>query len=169
MLRKILVAFATDYGSTQEIAEAIAMQLRKHALDVDILPMRSVRDLSEYQTIVMGAPLYMFHWHKDAHSLLSHHRKSLEKLPVAIFALGPFNDIEEEWKGAREQIDKELAKYPWLTPVDLKIFGGKFDPTKLHFPYSLLPALKNIPASDIRDWTAIRGWADELTVRFLSA
>jgi menaquinone-dependent protoporphyrinogen oxidase len=82
--------------------------------------------------------------------------------PVAIFALGPFHDDEKEWQDVRAQLDKELAKFPWLTPVTLGVFGGKFDPAKLRFPLSFLPALKQMPASDIRDWTAIRAWASNL-------
>jgi menaquinone-dependent protoporphyrinogen oxidase len=81
---------------------------------------------------------------------------------VAIFALGPFHDDEKEWQAVRLQLDKELAKFPWLTPVAREIFGGKFDPAKLRFPWSWLPALKQLPASDVRDWTAIRAWASNL-------
>jgi menaquinone-dependent protoporphyrinogen oxidase len=68
---------------------------------------------------------------------------------------------EKEWQGSREQIERELAQFPWLKPVALELFGGKF-PEKLTFPHTLLPALKNMPASDIRDWTAIRAWASNL-------
>ena len=35
------------------------------------------------------------------------------------------------------------------------MFGGKFDPQSLHRPYSLIPALKKMSASDIRDSVAI--------------
>jgi menaquinone-dependent protoporphyrinogen oxidase len=45
--------------------------------------------------------------------------------------------------------------------------GGKFDPAKLRFPYNLIPALKKMPASDLRDWVAIRAWASSLAARFL--
>ena len=34
----------------------------------------------------------------------------------------------------RAQLDKELLKFPWLAPVAIEIFGGKFDPAKLTFP-----------------------------------
>ena len=52
------------------------------------------------------------------------------------------------------------------------MFGGKYDPVKLRFPDSLLaklPAspLHQAPASDARDWTAIRAWASDLAVRLL--
>lgn len=171
MQTRVLVAYASKYGSTQEVAEAIAETLRENNLIVDLEPTRKVKSLEEYAAVVLGAPLYMVHWHKDAHKFLSWHREALTKLPVAVFALGPLNDEEEEWKEVRAQFDKELAKFSWLRPVDSEIFGGKFDPEKLHFPDNLiarLPAspLHNMPASDIRDWKAIRAWASSLAARF---
>ncbi len=162
MSASVLVAYATRYGSTQEVAEAVAATLRERGLEVDIGPMRNVRTLDQYRAIVLGAPLYMFHWHKDALHFLERHREALTARPVAIFALGPFHAEEKEFQGSREQLDKELAQFPWLRPGTIEIFGGKFDPQKLTFPYNLLPALKNMPASDVRDWTAIRAWASNL-------
>ena len=158
----VLVGYATRYGSTQEVAEAVAATLREQGLTVDIQPMRQVRTLDQYHAIVLGAPLYMFHWHKDALHFLARHREALTARPVAIFALGPFHADEKEFQAVREQLDKELAKFPWLTPRAIAIFGGKFHPQTLTFPHNLLPALKNMPASDVRDWTAIRAWASDL-------
>jgi menaquinone-dependent protoporphyrinogen oxidase len=166
MSASILVGYATRYGSTQEVAEAIAATLRERGLAVDIGPMRDVRTLDQYHAVVLGAPLYMFHWHKDALHFLARHRVALTQRPVAIFALGPFHADEKEFQGAREQLDKELAQFPWLAPRAIAIFGGKFDPEKLSFPHNLLPALKNMPASDVRDWTAIRAWASDLAAQF---
>jgi menaquinone-dependent protoporphyrinogen oxidase len=108
----------------------------------------------------------MFHWHKDALGFLSRHRAALVERPVAIFALGPFHAKAEEFQEALRELDKELLKFPWLTPVVIEIFGGKFDPNQLSFPYNLLPALKNMPASDVRDWAAIRAWASGLVDKF---
>ncbi len=162
MSASILVAYATRYGSTQEVAEAVASTLRERGLAVDIQPMRDVRSLEQYRAVVLGAPLYIFHWHEDALQFLARHREALTQRPVAIFALGPIHAEEKEFQGAREQLDKELAKFPWLRPEAIAIFGGKFDPQKLTFPHNLVPALKNMPASDIRDWTAIRAWASTL-------
>jgi menaquinone-dependent protoporphyrinogen oxidase len=123
---------------------------------------------------VLGAPLYMFHMHRDALSFLSRHQKALSAgLPIAIFTGGPFAGADESapdektWREVRQSVDKELAKFPWLAPVSVEIIGGKFDPAHLRFPYNLIPALKKIPASDLRDWDAIRAWAASL--RFVEA
>jgi menaquinone-dependent protoporphyrinogen oxidase len=89
MTGSVFVGFATRSGSTQEVAEAIAVALRDGGLRVDCQPLRSMRTLAGYGMVMLGAPLYMFRWHKDALAFLSKHRKALEKLPVAVFALGP--------------------------------------------------------------------------------
>lgn len=162
MPMRILVAYATRYGSTQEVAEAVAATLRERGRDTTLQPMHGVHSLEEYGAVVLGAPLYMFHWHKDALHFLERHRAVLVRQPVAVFALGPFHDDAKEYQDVRDQLDKELAKYPWLAPKAIAIFGGKFDPARLTFPHNLLPALKNMPASDVRDWTAIRAWASDL-------
>lgn len=166
MSASILVAYATRYGSTQEVAEAVAATLRERGLEVVIQPMREVRTLDQYGGVVLGAPLYMFHWHKDALHFLARHREALKQRPVAVFALGPWHDEEKEYQEVRKQLDKELAKFPWLTPKAIAIFGGKFDPQKLTFPHNMIPALKNMPASDIRNWTVIRAWASDLAELF---
>ncbi|HMN28643.1 MAG TPA: flavodoxin domain-containing protein, partial [Caldilineaceae bacterium] len=150
----------------REVAEAVAQTLREGGLVVELQPMRAVRTLTGYGAVVLGAPLYMFHWHKDARNFLAQHHESLIDRPVAVFALGPFHDEEKEWQEVRTQLDKELARFPWLAPVAITVFGGKFDPAQLRFPFNLLPALKRMPASDIRDWTAIRAWASGLAEQF---
>lgn len=169
MAEKILVGYATIHGSTKEVAGAVAKTLGEAGLQVDFQQLRDVRSLDDYQAVVLGAPLYMFHWHKDALNFLKRHRKSLSERPAAVFALGPFNDVEEEWKGVREQLDKELAKFPWFSPVAVTTVGGKFDPSALRFPYNLIPAMKSLPASDIRNWDDIRAWANDLAAKFRTA
>ncbi len=169
MSTSVLVGYATRYGSTQEVAEAVAATLRECGIAVDIQPVREVRTLAGFSAVVLGAPLFMFRWHKDALRFLSRHREALTERPVAVFTLGPTHDPydEKEWQDSWAQLDKELVKFPWLVPVALKMFGGKYDPSKLRFPINLLAGKE--PASDLRDWTAIHAWASSLIAKFQSA
>ena len=174
MKTKILVAYASKYGSTQEVAETVAATLREGGADVDIQPMRKVRVLTEYSAIVLGAPLYIGRWHKDAQRFLSLHQEALTQRPLALFTLGPTRMDEDEWQGVRTQLDQELAKYPWLKPVAVELVGGRYDPARLRFPDSLLASLPasplhGMPASDARDWPAIRAWAGNLAARLQPA
>jgi menaquinone-dependent protoporphyrinogen oxidase len=158
----VLVTYATRYGSTEEVALAVAQTLRESGVAVETQPVRNVQTLERYGAIVLGVPLYMGRFHKDARRFLPAHRNALTEMPVALFVLGPVQRDEKDWAGARTQLKKELAKYPWFSPVSQQILGGKFDPLKLGFPYSLIPPLRKLPAGDARDWIAIRAWANDL-------
>jgi menaquinone-dependent protoporphyrinogen oxidase len=158
----VLVGFATRYGSTQEVAEAVAEALRGEGLHVDVKPLREVRSLDGYQAAVVGAPLQMFRWHKDALGFLKRHRRILEAIPVAVFALGPLENSQKHWGGARSQLEEELAKFPWLKPATVKVFGGKLDPCSLRFPYNVTPGLNKLPPSDLRSWDDIETWGRSL-------
>ena len=65
MTSAILVGYATRYGSTREVAEAVAEELRGCGLAVDLKPVREVQTLESYRAVVLGAPLLMFHLHKE--------------------------------------------------------------------------------------------------------
>ncbi|MBN1875606.1 MAG: flavodoxin domain-containing protein [Anaerolineae bacterium] len=167
MSDSILVVYATRYGSTQEVAEKVAATLRESGLAVDIQPARKVQTVEGYRAVVLGAPLYIGSWLKDAQRFLKQHQEALTRCPVAIFSLGPTRADEEGDPEVRAQLDQQLEKYPWLKPVAAELFGGKYDPTRLRFPDSLLGALPasplhNMPASDLRDWDTIHTWASGL-------
>jgi len=140
--------------------------LLKSGMEIDLQPAKQVKSISGYHAVILGAPLYMFHWHADAKHFLSKYRNQLAPIPVAVFALGPFHNKEEELTSAREQLDKELANFSWLKPVAVGVFVGKYDPASLRFPYNMIPALKNMPPSDERDWDAIQSWAETLANKF---
>ncbi|MHB1296781.1 MAG: flavodoxin domain-containing protein [Anaerolineae bacterium] len=169
MASTVLVAYATRYGSTREVAEAVADTLRGQGLGVDVQPAHQVRSVESYGAVVLGAPLYIGNLLKDAQRFLERHQQALAQRPVAVFAMGPTGNVPTPaaWQEVRVSLDRALAKHPWLKPVALELFGGKYDPATLRFPDSLLakmPAtpLKGMPASDLRDWARIRAWAGEL-------
>ena len=157
----ILVSYATKYGTTREVAECVGKTLCERGIEAEVRPADEVRDLTGYSAVVLGSALYYFMLHRDAKRFLSRHRQALASVPIALFALGPFNDTPEEMASARAPIDKYLAKHEWLSPVSVAVFGGRHDPALLRFPDNN-PAMRNMPPSDARDWNAIRAWAGGL-------
>lgn len=157
----VLVVYATKYGSTAEVAQAIAARLRTYGIDSTALPAREVKDLAGYSAVVLGTALYFFHWRGEAHRFVKSNRESLASLPVALFGLGPLEDKPEQFTGAREHLDKGLAKHAWLQPVAVTVFGGRIEPSALRFPDNN-PAMRAIGAVDLRDFSAVDAWADSL-------
>jgi menaquinone-dependent protoporphyrinogen oxidase len=150
------------------VAESIVATLQAGGLEVEARPLRTVQTLDGYSAVALGIPLYMARLHRDGRRFLAEHRNELAARPVALFVLGPIHDKEEEFVTARRQLAKQLAKFPWFAPVAQEVFGGRWDPARLGFPFSLLPAMKNVPASDARNWTAIHAWAETLRDKLMA-
>jgi len=167
-MASVLVAYATKYGSTREVAEAIASALIERGVDATARPAGEVRGLEGYSSVVLGTALYFFRWRGEAHRFLSRNRSAVESLPVAVFGLGPIEDTPEQFEAARKHLDKGLSKHKWLSPASIAVFGGRLDPTHLRFPDNN-PAFRRMAPSDTRDWDAVRSWAygliDALGVR----
>jgi menaquinone-dependent protoporphyrinogen oxidase len=151
-----LVAHASKYGSTREVAEVVAHVLAERGHHADVRAAAEVRDLASYHGVVLGGGLYVGRLHRDALRFLKRHRDELSGLPLAVFAMGPSSLADDEVAKARAQLESSLAKVPAVTPDAVAIFGGVVDPSKFPFP------LNRMPASDARDWEAIVAWSGEI-------
>ena len=156
----ILMAYGSKHGSTEEVAHAVAEELQAHGVDVETLPAREVDDLRPYAGVVVGGSIYMGRWHADALGLLERHKYALEALPVAVFGMGPRTLEPHDVERAMTELGRSLTKVPEVEPVSVAIFGGVINPRALRFPFS------RMPASDARDWDAIRSWAAGLVDTF---
>jgi menaquinone-dependent protoporphyrinogen oxidase len=159
----VLVAYATKYGSTKEVAEAIAARMREQGVETDLLAAKEVRSLDGYDAVVFGGALYFFRLVREGRRFLSRHRETLRAKPLAVFGMGPLEDTEEQYAGARGHLQKALDKDTSLAPVAVAVFGGVLNPAGLRFPHAN-PAMKNMAPVDLRDWKAIEAWADSLPV-----
>jgi menaquinone-dependent protoporphyrinogen oxidase len=156
MAEPILVAYASKHGSTQEVAERIALTLGLLGLKAESRPAAEVEDVSGYGSVVLGGSLYMGRWNADARKFLRRHRQALAEMPVGVFALGPQTLAAPQVAQSKAQLEQALAKEPTLHPILVEIFGGVIEPGALHFPFS------RMEPSDARDWVAIRRFAEQL-------
>jgi menaquinone-dependent protoporphyrinogen oxidase len=159
MTPTVLVAFATKHGSTRQVAEEVAERLGTHGFAAFVRPAGDVDSLEGYQGVVLGGAIYTGRLHADARTFLRLHRSELATRPLAVFAMGPRTLAEEDLASSRAQLDAALAREPTLQPFATAIFGGVFDPVQHHFPFN------RMPASDVRDWQAIRTWADDVAAQ----
>lgn len=96
MPASVLVAYGTTNGSTAQIAEAVAEVLRKGGLIPDLLPARSVVDVTPYDAVVLGSGLYAGRWHRDARRFVSRHGRQLAERPLWLFSSGPLDSSASE-------------------------------------------------------------------------
>jgi len=158
--QRILVAYATKHGSTREVAETIAHALLEQGCEAEIRTAADVTSLVGYDGVVLGGSIYFGRWHSDAIAFLERHREALSRTPLAVFALGPQTLEESDVVKSRAQLDRALARVAVDDPALVAVFGGVVDPAKLRFP------LSRLPASDARDWDAVRAWASDAAAVF---
>ena len=160
METRVLVTYASKYGATAEIAERIGQMLRQADLQVDVLPVNRVSDLTPYKAVALGSAVYMGQWRKEAVKFLKTNEKLLAGRPLWLFSSGPTGkgDPVQLTKGWR--FPKSLGPIiDRIRPRDIAVFHGTLDMKKLNFFERW--AIKNVkaPAGDFRDWEAITSWA----------
>ena len=155
---RLLVAYGSKRGSTQEVAETIADTMKSAGREVELRRAAEIEDLTPYEGVVLGGSLYFGRWHEDAARFMSKNRRELSKMPVAVFALGPKTAAPDKLGESRAELDKALLKVPEVEPRSVAVFGGVIDPAKLRFP------LNRMPASDARDLNGIEAWAKTIAV-----
>ena len=101
---KVLVAFGSKHGATEEIAEKIGETLERAGFPVDVVPVANVRDISGYAAVVLGSAAYIGQWRKDAAKFLKQEAgKKLEKvLGRSLRGLLGGDERQGEEKGPRE-------------------------------------------------------------------
>lgn len=87
----VLVSYATTAGSTAEIAQWVAEELRGAGLTVDIRPATEVHDIQGYAAIVLGAAMYAGGWHHDARQFAQRFARQPSPPPVWLFSSGPLD------------------------------------------------------------------------------
>ncbi len=89
MSDRLLVAYATKYGATAEIAEKIGAVLHEEGFHVDVMEAAEVRDVVPYVAVVVGSAVYAGSWRKEAAELLTQHAGELAERPVWLSPAGP--------------------------------------------------------------------------------
>ena len=162
MNNQILVAYATKYGATAEIAEKIGNVLLQAGLHIDLLPVDRVGDPAPYKAIVLGSAVYTGRWLKKAAGFLETNETVLAEKPVWLFSSGPLGNQEDAAQGWR--FPKNLQPVAdRIAPRNIAVFHGEVDMSKLGFIHKLMLKKVSVPVGDFRDWEAITSWAEDIS------
>ncbi len=166
--RKVLVTYASHCGSTSGVAESIGKVLCNGGATVDIRQVESVRDLTSYQAVVVGSAIHSSKWLPEAVEFVETNQKILSQIPVAYFltCLALYKSNDKTRRIARSYMNPVLDAVPNVKPVDIGLFAGVLDYSKLSFVVRMVMKSKmkkkGVPEGDHRDWGAIRSWAEGL-------
>ena len=106
---RALLVYATRHGSTQEVADAVAEELRASFAEVDVYETSSAPSPAGYDAVVVGGPMIMG-WHKDARKYVKRHKDQLVAVPFAVFVTAA--SLTEDGVDAVQGMP--IAKDPWL-------------------------------------------------------
>ncbi len=160
---RVLVAYASKYGATTEIAERIGQVLARAGLDVDVLPADHAGAIERYQAVVLGSGVYAGQWLKEASQFLQSNEHLLAQRPVWLFSSGPTGEgdpveILDGWRFPHVQ--QAIADH--IKPQDVVVFHGKINPSALHLGDKLIIKAVKARTGDFRDWSAIEAWAGKI-------
>jgi menaquinone-dependent protoporphyrinogen oxidase len=165
MNEPILIAYASQAGSTASIAEAIGKTLAESGLQVEVRPMKDVHDLTPYRAVIAGSAIHGSKWLPEAMQFMRTHQAALARKPFAAFlvciTLGMANASQYR-PGLAAWLEPVRAL---VRPVSEGLFAGVMDFDKLPLTFNTLllritVALGILPRGDHRDWDAIRAWAE---------
>lgn len=174
---RALVAFGSKYGSTAGLAGFIGEELRSKGHEVDVVDLRldPDPDVNSYDMVVLGSPVFVGKWTKEARRFLEINGTQLSQRKVALFV--SCSDVlfpEKIEAGRKMYLEDVAASVPSLRPVSLGMFGGVIDFSRYGtLTKALLAGVgtkkqlagKGIDVScpyDYRDWEQIRGWTRAL-------
>ncbi len=184
---RILLVCATRHGSTPEVADAIAEELRAAGHQVEQRPVTEAPGPAGYDAVLVGGPMIMG-WHRQAVKYVTKHRGDLERLPTALFitAASLTDTGETDVQGVPVFKDPWLAKAPGdaaklsrkeryalpehylgkvlkkgapVRPRSAAFFAGSLDLTTMNIMEKAFVLLVvGATPGDGRNWKAIREW-----------
>jgi len=189
--QKVLVAYTTNAGSTEEVAAVIGEELGQAGVQVDVRRLEEITDLGSYTAVVVGGPMIMG-WHRVAVKFVKKHQQALSQVPVAYFltamsltqtgetsidaiplcidpllAKAPTNakrlSFRERYATTTNYLRPILRATPQVRPVSIGLFGGKLEFYRLKLLQMLfVVVIIQAQPGDRRNWPVIREWADDL-------
>jgi menaquinone-dependent protoporphyrinogen oxidase len=189
-MNKILVTYATNSGSTAEVAKAVQEAIQQSGAQADLLHLSEVGDVSSYSAVVLGAPMILG-WHRSALRFLRKNKAALANKPLAAFVtcMSLTETGESTIQGVPVTVDPNLPKAPknpdrlafkenysrvsnYLRsilracpqkPRTIGVFAGQLNYSKMKWWAMIFVVLiLQAPAGDRRNWDAIRAWAADL-------
>jgi menaquinone-dependent protoporphyrinogen oxidase len=161
---RMLIGYASRFGSTRDIAIRIAGTVRTHGIEVDVRTVDEISDFGPYDAVVVGSGVYDGSWTVEATNLMRRHAAVLARKPVWLFSVGSFGDRHPIIGGLIKKEPKEISEFEQTVhPRDYRVFAGVIDLD--HWPAWGRLVFKALGghAGDNRYWPDIDEWAERIS------
>jgi menaquinone-dependent protoporphyrinogen oxidase len=153
----ILIAYASKYGSTREVAERIAQRLQKSGKQAEVKHVGQIADLGKPEAVIVGSALYHGRWLPEATQFLRANAAALSHIPTWLFSVGPLGTKVDEEQPI------ELAEFrAKIGHRHHDVFHGALDHSKLDHSDRMTMKAAGAPQGDFRDWDTIAAWVDDM-------
>ena len=162
--KKTLITYATWAGSAGEVANYIGQTLENLGVDVQVLPVKDVKDLQNYSNIIVGSAIHASKLHPHVQAFLSNNKDILQNKNVAYFivCLTMKDDTEENRKTVLGYLDDIRSEHPEIKPLEIGLFAGELNYKNMAFHYRMMMKAMKVEEADYRDWDEIRLWSEKL-------
>ena len=164
----ILVAYATDRGSTRGIADRIADRLQLRGVDAEACAVADVPEVSRYEAVVLGSAIHGGMRLPAARQFADRNAASLRERPVWLFGVSTLGDQESmfpprvaNWLRTMRKETPEVAEMRRLLhPREHRNFAGAI--ARSDWPATGRAFFRATGGryGDHRNWPAIEAWAD---------
>ncbi|MGD2131381.1 MAG: flavodoxin domain-containing protein [Maricaulaceae bacterium] len=173
-MSKVLVAYATTEGQTAKIAKAVAAQLEKRGVEVQLTDFGGLPrsfDLAPFDAVFLAASLHIGRYQAAAHRFAKAHAEALGARPSAFIAVS-LSAVAEEPEGvedAQRCADKFFDETGW-TPLATHHAAGALKFSEYDFlrtwVMKRIAAAQGYDAStgedmEFTDWSALDEFVEE--------
>ncbi len=169
----ILVAYATDHGSTQGVADRIACRSRSRGIVAEVREVSEVADVMKYEAIVIGSAIHGGKWLAVARQFADRKAAALRERPVWLFSVSTLGDDESmfpawiakrlrAWRGQTS----ELAELRMLLHSrGHRNFAGAITRSQWTVTGRVFFLALGGRYGDHRNWSAIDAWTDSIAAQ----
>jgi menaquinone-dependent protoporphyrinogen oxidase len=139
MSKKILIAYGSRYGSTEEIAHTMKEILENAGLETQLVDLRRTKHkdwppLASFDGVLIGSGIKIGRWTKEATAFLKTHAEELKTLKPRGLVVGVFvscgmaSTPGQHDEARRKYLEEELTNVCITDAVDTyDAFGGVYD------------------------------------------
>ncbi|HLS77453.1 MAG TPA: flavodoxin domain-containing protein [Nocardia sp.] len=163
--KRIAVLYATEQGSTRDIADFIAENLTARGGHVEVSEVEHAPELSLFDAVVLGSAVHDMNLLPAAEGYIRAHDRELRETDLWLFTVGLGPALRGPIGGRlARRVPPDIARLRDLVqPRDYRAFAGVYQRAGLPLSTRLrYRAMGGGRYGDLRDWASIRAWADEI-------